>query len=150
MQPTFKLSCYPNKLGVCFMCIHCRCLSWFWNIFVFLPCLVTSCFILNTNFSSRFRKLAPPPVSPVCVFPDHLKCFHLIPLDPHVYIVFVFPCLVASVMYFHVCITCLWKPENLDSLCSRFLVPRTQYLILYCVPWSRAILLQRFLLLSFD
>jgi len=34
--------------------------------------------------------------------PDHPKCFHLIPLDPHVYIVFVFPCLVASLLFFHV------------------------------------------------
>jgi len=65
------------------------------TIFCFY-CLVTSCFILNTKLSLSFQKTCPSSRASCLRVPDHLKCFHLIPLDPHVYIVCVLPCLVAS------------------------------------------------------
>ena len=33
------------------------------------------------------------------VYLDHPKCFHLFPLDPHVYLVCVFPCLLARMFF---------------------------------------------------
>jgi len=121
---------------ICFPSHHCHDLQTLliWNL---LFCHVLSYFeVLTLPLVSENLPFLLCHLS-ACL-PDHLKCFQLFPGDPRVYMAFVFPCLVASLLFFHVSNTRVWNPEPLNQ---------NLYLLLFPEPLMQALLLQSFSLI---